>query len=249
MELLRRAAHAVTDLLHAENHDPWSNGESALVSALPQEAPVILDVGANLGDWTAMALSCQPGATVHAFEIWDDTRQRLRERFRDDPRVVVPDVGLHDAAGELAIKAYDGHSQWTSAYDYPHAAPFHWTTARVERGDAYLRAQRLDRVDLLKIDTEGDDLAVLRSFGDALRAGAVGAVQFEYGYAAVYSGALLARFHELLTPLDYTIGWLRHDGLDVRSYRVTDERFFGPNYVAVHAGQPLLLARLSVRHS
>jgi hypothetical protein len=39
----------------------------------------------------------------------------------------------------------------------------------VRRGDALLREARLQRIDLLKVDGEGDELAVLRGMGSALR--------------------------------------------------------------------------------
>jgi hypothetical protein len=64
-------------------------------------------------------------------------------------------------------------------------------------------------------------------------------VQFEYGYAGITSGALLQAFYGHLSPHGYTIGRLRPDRVDFQPYRPTDERFFGPNFVAVRTGAAL----------
>ena len=46
-------------------HDSLVNGEQVAVMRLAGAgAPVIFDVGANIGDWTAMTLALFPGATL-----------------------------------------------------------------------------------------------------------------------------------------------------------------------------------------
>lgn len=87
-------------------------------------------------------------------------------------------------------------------------------------------------------------MAVLQGFGGALQRHAIRAIQFEYGYAAVYSHALLADFYRLLEPLGYVIGRLGRDGVAFAPYRLEDENFFGPNFVAVQAREAQLVRRL-----
>ncbi len=59
-------------MLAWKNHhyDFAANGEAALLRRLAPFGPrVVLDVGANLGDWSAVAAEAFPDAQIHAFEI------------------------------------------------------------------------------------------------------------------------------------------------------------------------------------
>lgn len=246
IELTRQAVWRAAKLLQAENHDMQRNGERVMLERLAGAPRTLLDVGANTGDWTAMALAQCPHAVVHAFEISTSTRALLRERFRLCPRVYVADHGILDVEGRVAVKTYDRHMGWTSTVDYPHEESSRWVLENVMRGDDYLFARDLDSIDLLKIDAEGADLAVLESFMGAITNSRVAVIQFEYGYGGAVSGATLTRFRRLLEPHGYRLGRLRAKDIDWRLLNVTDEHFFGPNYVAVHQSARWACAALDV---
>jgi FkbM family methyltransferase len=239
LEVARRATYRVQSVLHTENHDPRRNGELWLLRALGRGARTIVDVGAHHGDWTALALDACPCAHVHAFELVDDTRAVLRRRFGGHVRVTVADCGLLDRAGAIPAKHYPSRPAVSSVVDYPHPIPHVWREERVMRGDDYLARLGDPPVDLLKVDAEGSDLRVLEGFSESLSRGRVRVVQFEYGYAGIKSGALLQAFYGHLSPHGYAIGRLRPDRVDFQPYRPTDERFFGPNFVAVRTGAAL----------
>ncbi len=152
--------------------------------------------------------------------------------------------GLADQPGTVRVKHYPSRPGWTSIYDYPHHAPAIWLDEDVSTGDIALDELSLPGVDLLKIDVEGAEMAVLRGFGGALERRAIRAIQFEYGYAAVFSHALLVDFYRLLEPLGYVIGRLSSDGVAFAPYRLEDENFFGPNFVAVQASDTDLARRI-----
>jgi FkbM family methyltransferase len=241
---LRTVVHAATPFVHAENHDIATNGETALLDRLARAARTILDVGACVGDWSVEAVARCPTATVYDFEIATPTRQKLLERFATEARVQVMASGLSDRPGTVRVKHYPSGPGWTSMYDYPHDVPCTWLEEQVVTGDMVLQELGLSGVDVLKIDVEGAEMAVLRGFDSALRRRAIRAIQFEYGFAAVYSHALLADFYRLLEPLGYVIGRLGRDGVAFARYRLEDETFFGPNFVAVQARDTQLVRRL-----
>lgn len=249
----RNAAYGALSVLHTEDHFPATNGEERVLRCLAQAGstarqgsggPTLFDVGANRGTWAVTALRACPGATVHCFELVLPVRQRLRRRTAGLPGVVVADAGLAERSGTRRVKFYPTRDDLSSLYDYPHDARFEWRDEPVLRGDDYLNSCGLQTVDLLKIDTEGGELDVLTGFHDALRAGRVTAVQFEYGYAAILSGSLLYRLYGLLNPLGYEVGRILPQRVDFRPYTLFDERFFGPNFVAVHRSRPDLAALL-----
>ena len=69
--------------------------------------------------------------------------------------------------------------------------------------------------------------------------------QFEYGYACVLARAFLLDFYELLEGAGYVVGRLGPRGVEVAPYRFEAETFFGPNFVAVRADRPDLIALIT----
>ena len=64
----------------------------------------VLDVGANIGDWSLAALKYMPDATVHAFEIAAATAAKLIVNARKvGDRLIVNACGLGDATGEITL--------------------------------------------------------------------------------------------------------------------------------------------------
>ena len=229
---LTRCLEGALEVLRSADHDPATNGEREALRSLAADASVVFDVGANVGEWARLAHDACPRAIVHAFEIATPTRVALARATADLGRVRVAEVGLSDRCGPVRVKHYPGRPQVTSLVDYPHPVPAQWRTERVLTGDAYLAATGIDRVDYLKIDVEGAELAVLRGFERALRHGRIGAVQFEHGRAGIVARTFLRDFYDLLEPLRYTIGRVRTTGVEPLPYRLRDESFVTANYVA-----------------
>jgi FkbM family methyltransferase len=242
--LLRRSVERALYYLHADNFDFDTNGEGFLLDCLAGRARTILDVGANRGEWAQEAIRRCPNASIYCFELASPTRDELLRRTGAQPRVHVASCGLASREGTVRVKYYPDRPACTSIHDYPHVESSVWIDEAVTTGDKFLVEAGLAAVDLLKIDTEGSELDVLRGFSAALERGAIRAVQFEYGYAAIVSHGLLIDFYELLEPAGYLIGRLRPRGIDFVPYRFTAESFWGPNYIAVRRDDRDMLRRL-----
>jgi FkbM family methyltransferase len=231
------------------NADRASNGEVRAfrrfaAAARAKGRPLtVFDVGANVGDWTyGCAKALGPGSRVFAFEPVRTTFDILVARLRDRPPApeVVPVLAAlsdHDgeapifvseeAGGELnslhARRAEGGAGIRLGRSD---AVP-------LVRGDAYCAGHGIDRIDFLKIDTEGHEVAVLKGFRDTLAAGRIEVVQFEYGGTWLDSRTQLADAFDLLAPLAYEIGRIRPDGVAVLpGYDQAADNFRYANYLA-----------------
>jgi len=237
----RRLAEACVRLLHSENVDPRTNGEFLVLRRLVPFLDTVIDVGANHGLWSRHVLTLRPDARVVCSEIVSETREALR---RSVPQATVLDFGLSDHAGDVPLKHYPDDDRLSSMFDYPHSYRAEWLTEHVETGDSVVEAEKLTRVDMLKIDAEGADLAVLRGFGGALESGTIRVVQFEYGYACVVARTFLLDFYELLEGYGYRLGKVHRDGVEFVPYRLELENFFGPNYLAVHSSAPEIVELL-----
>lgn len=126
------------------------------------ETGLIVDVGGHFG--TVSVLFADAGWEVHAFEPDPNNRLRFRERFDERPSVHLDPRAVSEVDGEL-LQFYDSpQSSGISGLVNFHET--HRPVAEVEtvRLETYLREHRIKSVDFLKVDTEGFDLFVVRSY-------------------------------------------------------------------------------------
>jgi FkbM family methyltransferase len=206
---------------------------------------VVLDVGANDGDWALLALNTVPWAEIHCFEIATSTAAILRERTKNLPKIHVHPFGLAEASRPVTVFHYPTNSQLTSIVAYPHGLPHSPIFGRVLPGDTFVTAQSFARINLLKIDVEGSEPDVLRGFTRTLRAGRIDVIQFEYGQVNLLTGFLLRDFYKFLEQFDFVIGRLYPNYVDFRPYDIAQEDFRGPNFVAVRRREQALIKLLS----
>jgi FkbM family methyltransferase len=141
----------------------------------------VFDVGANDGDTTAECLGEYPESRVFACEPVNRAFDRLQNRFAGDDRVTCLQVALGSEPGEASIVTHESAVLSSLA---PHAlvrstAGSHEETVTVETVDRIVATQGIDRVGLLKIDTEGYDLEVLKGATDLLGREAIDLIEVE----------------------------------------------------------------------
>ncbi len=99
--------------------------------------------------------------------------------------------------------------------------------------DDFCAEQGVERIDFLKLDVEGHELAVLRGAQRMLGAGAVSMIQFEFGPANIYSRTFFYDFWTLLSSA-YDIHRVVPKGLaHIAYYGEQREIFLTTNYLAV----------------
>ncbi len=247
---LARMSRSYLDLAGNHSYDAARNGEFRVLRIIGQlDVPCVFDVGANEGDWVTDAARLLPDTTFYCFEIVPDTARVLAERTSAlGDRVHINAVGLSDQSGTLEVRIYPGFSEGASAAGYEHSGvPSELHTCEVTTGDAFCEEHGVQRIDMLKIDTEGLDLRVLLGFDRMLTSGAVNVVQFEYGLANISSRSLLADFYAFLTERGFAVGKIWPRGVDFRDYDPRrDEDFRGPNYLAVRREREDLIAQLGL---
>ena len=243
--LVARLARLCKNIHRASEHpgyDVMRNGErDALARTMPTAAPVLFDVGANVGDWSAMALGVCPTAIIHAFEINPPTAALLAARYSTDCRVTVHPFGLAASSGSAELFAYAGEASVLSSLRV--ALHSHVQASRnsvaVRTGDDVCHELRVEKIDFLKIDAEGADFEVLSGFNEMLTAGRIACLQFEHE-----GGRYLRDFHDFLTPKGYVIGKLYANYVDFRPHSAELEHFLGPNYIAVPVSRDRLITDL-----
>jgi FkbM family methyltransferase len=235
--VLRRAC---LDVLN----DPRNNGEAQLQRwilrlASPGHTVRVLDVGANVGEWSAAMLAAAGEAgrladlELHAFEPSLDTFALLSDALGGQP-VQLSRCALSDRSGRSVLHIVMPGAGINSLHES--AGPGSQggteevpTTTLAE----YAELAGLADVALLKVDTEGHDMAVLRGARPLFEQQRIAVAQFEYNHRWVFARAFLLDAFELLGPLGYRIGKLTPAGVEFYPGWDFDlETFVEGNYVA-----------------
>jgi hypothetical protein len=104
--LLYKICKRYVDQYNGDNDSDFrSNGELRFMRSVLPDCTVVFDVGANIGDWAAMAASINPSATLHCFEPSKPTFQRLQERV--PANVTCNNLGLSSRGGDF-IRLFRG---------------------------------------------------------------------------------------------------------------------------------------------
>ena len=113
------------------------------------------------------------------------------------------------------------------------------------RGSTYCKAKNVNRIDYLKIDTEGSELAALKSFDTYIQEGKIKFIQFEYGKPSLYGDSILSNFFGVLDS-QYSIHRILPEGITEQlKYSEELESFGWSNYLAIHKENLDLLDQFS----
>jgi FkbM family methyltransferase len=171
---------------------------------------VFFDVGANVGQTSTAALATFPDASVSAFEP-DKTSFDALKRNVQDARFTAHNLALSDTNGEARFFDYGALATSNSLVEDSQYAkraqhPVTVRTVDCETLDAFCASRRIDRIDVLKIDTEGHEMAVLRGASTMLADNRIRFIYVEFNTllpkAGTTGGALLP-IGEILEPLGF----------------------------------------------
>lgn len=169
--------------------------------------PVVFDVGANEGGYTAAVLAANPRAHVTAFEPHPITFAKWS--LAEDPQVQCFNLALGAETAELEFFDYrdmDGSSHaslYKDVIEGIHGKPSTSCKVNVRALDDVVADIGTHHIDLLKIDTEGHELPVLRGAESFIRSGAVDVIQFEFNEMNVASRAFFKDFWDFLPEYDF----------------------------------------------
>ncbi len=144
----------------------------------PRQVPVSrvwIDVGAHRGEHSRAAAQDDPSLTVHAFEPLPTLFAELADsppNYHVHPMAIGEREGmaafhinLFDAASSLLPMDEAARASWKDGDLLGEERIIHVPVTRL---DSFMQRQGIQRVEFVKIDAQGGDLAALRSAGDRL---------------------------------------------------------------------------------
>ena len=169
--------------------------------------PVIFDVGANVGNYSNDILKLFPHSKIYAFEPHPQNFVKLEKLVGESASVFKNAVG--DKFEQIQLYDYeekDGSSH-ASLYrevieDIHHKESISHTVDVITL-DHFCIENNVHSIDLLKIDTEGNELKCLMGARQLLRDGKINAVQFEFNEMNIISHSTFKDFWDLLDNFDF----------------------------------------------
>jgi FkbM family methyltransferase len=234
-------------LYENRNHDIYSNGEITVLKKIAKTNPsLIIDGGANVGDYSVLANQIMPNCTIYAFEPVKSTFQQLLSNIQELQNVVPIKKGLFKENCELKINLFSSneHSSIYEIEGLPQGSDQKQTIELV-RGDDFISDHNIASVDFLKLDVEGAEYDALLGFKNAIKQGKIKAVQFEYGYINISTKKLLIDYYTFFEANGYILGKVFPKIVEFRKYHFKYEDFIGPNFIAVKKTETALIHMLS----
>lgn len=188
----RRTKHADADISRLRS---WSPGD------------VIFDVGANDGRSISRLRNHIPEPEIYAFEPVSSAFETLVQRTEDLDNVHCFRLAMGAESGQKEIYVNEisamssFHPEWGDSIGPDWATATEREKVEVATVDEVMADQGVDFVHLLKIDTEGHDLEVLKGAQAALASSRIAIIQVEIRFDM--PGLDLHHFRRFLEPTGY----------------------------------------------
>lgn len=227
------------------NYDAAWSDESRMLRKLRKrlaERPVVLDVGANIGQYSRVAREALPSAQIYSFEPNPASFAKLQARSKTLGIHPVP-RGCGAAPGKMILFDSDNESGTGRATLVPGVFEnMGVDPARIEveltTVDEFCQVHGLETIDLLKIDVEGFEKAVLQGAGRMISAHKIHFIQLEFNEMDLLSHTTMEDLGELLPG--YRLHRILYNGslLPIDALPVIRRNLFDyQNIVAVSAEQ------------
>jgi FkbM family methyltransferase len=222
------------------NSSPETNGEYIFLrNELPKlREGVVFDVGANVGSWTSCVLRLNPKVNVHCFEPSKATYEKLAQKEWPS-NVWQNNIGLGEVEGAMELNVVDEESGLNSLYlrrGVDCAMAVKKEIISITTVDGYCEINSIQKIDLIKVDVEGHELAVFKGMSQMLSEGRIRVIQFEYGGCNLDSKVHLGDIWYFLEPYGFSFYKLYPEGPKyIERYQQSLESFKYSNWVVIHA--------------
>jgi len=209
-----------------------------LMDLLDAPALLAVDIGGNVGDYTAELKQVNAAMEIHVFEPAAVNLAALRSRYADRPDVFIVGKALSREPGTAKLFSDVAGSGMASL---THRRLDHFgidfkvqesiETCRFE--DYWTEVLQRRSIDIAKLDIEGHELAALQGFGDAIRATKI--IQFEFGGANIDTRTYFQDYWYFFKEHGFDLFRITPFGHQaIPAYREADEFFSTTNFLAVN---------------
>lgn len=201
--------------------------------------PIIIDIGANKGNYSVSCKKINKNAEIFALEPHPKTYKILLSKAKE---FKFKSFNLASGNEQGNIKFYDYKDNDGSEHasllkdviEKIHNASAVEHCVEIIKLDDFVVNNQINHINLLKIDTEGYEMEVLKGAEKLIEENKIDCIHFEFNETNVISRVFLKDFMEKLTG--YKFYRLLPDGLlDINQYKPLNEIFAFQNIIALRA--------------
>ena len=228
---------------HGVNNDNmFTNGEFGVAQNFLKRDDIIFDVGANKGAWVRMALTVNIFKLILCFEPILEACHVLQSHIFFREYMKIYNGVVVDRVGQATFHLYKNNHQiaeMSNLFGRPNIEKQQGIVSEdivvnSTTIDVACAGEGVERLNFLKIDTEGAELLVLKGSKTMLENRAINHIQFEYGGCFQNSGATLKEIYEMLTGHDFAIYRIIPEGLlEIPKWDNRLENYLHSNYFAI----------------
>jgi FkbM family methyltransferase len=165
------AGHEVleNELFWAGLGESWEAMSTRIWCDLAPHSSGILDIGANTGAYALMARAVNPSAPVFAFEPVKRIAKRLRGNIAlNGYSIDVAELAASDKCGTAPFFDVDAPLGYAASLEEAHGQHDHSYSVETITIDRFLAERGWPRVDLVKLDVETHEPAVIRGMKETI---------------------------------------------------------------------------------
>ena len=190
------------DLIRYDKEIQNLSFDQIIKKKLIKRNPIIFDVGANEGQSIKKYLNILKNPTIHSFEPVSSAFNIMSEKFSSDKKIYLNNCALGKKGQKKTINVFQ-KTQNSSFYNINLNTD--WLKKRskqynsTQKGylkkkevvpiitlDQYCKKHKINRIDLLKIDTQGHELEVLSGAKNLIKENKIGIIISEIMFDNVY---------------------------------------------------------------
>lgn len=189
------------------NSDMYTNGELNFLKQKLVHCNVVFDIGANIGQWTKLALTINKNLNIHCFEPSKFTFEKLiNNKFPSN--VICNNFGLSSIKAEKTLYIFEKGSGMNSVYqrqglEIRLRKKNKKENIQVDTLENYCINKGINQIDFMKLDVEGHELEVLKGGESLFKNQCVNVIQFEYGGCDIDARVFLKDFFNFFSGMNY----------------------------------------------
>jgi FkbM family methyltransferase len=211
---------------------------NVILELLKKQPALAIDIGGNVGDYTAELRRRNPTLEIHTFEPSATNIEKLNARYKNDSLIKIVPLAVSDISGSATLFSNvpgSGLGSLTKRrlehLDIPFEAKETINTIRFE--DYWKTTLNNRQLDIVKIDIEGHELSALKGFGAAVEATKV--LQFEFGGCNIDTRTYFQDYWYFFKEHNFDMYRITPFGTEkIAQYSERDEFFSTTNYIAVN---------------
>lgn len=214
---------------------PYNFNENILIRFfLENKSITLIDVGANLGEWSEGNIKILREAgidyRIFVFEPCEFFYKLLIEKFSIDENIFITDLAVADK-NSISKFYFSNPPVATSSLIF--SSNSQSCDVKTISLDSWLSMVELEQIDIVKTDVEGCDFNVLKGAAKALMEGRVGVWMFEYNHRWIDSRSYLKDVFDFIADKPYSLAKIGKSLQIYNQWNQELDRFFEANFVLI----------------